>query len=117
MKDLQREILSQVAAGTLSAEEGAARLEALDTEPTVPPTSRPTPDAGAGVKQVRVVNRFGNTEVIGDPGVSYAVAEGPHKAREEGDTMVIEQSPLDDEASFVFSRPQGRVIIPRVNIG
>ncbi len=117
MKDLQREILSQVAAGTLSAEEGAARLEALDTEPTVPPTSRPISDGGAAVKQVRVVNRFGNTEVIGDPGVSYAVAEGPHKAREDGDTMVIEQSVLGDEPSFEFSRPQGRIRIPRVDIG
>ena len=119
MKDLQREILSQVAAGKLSAEEGAARLEALETEPTVPATPRPSPasDAGAGVKQVRVVARLGNTEIIGDPSVSYAVAEGPHKARQEGDTMIIEQSPLDDEASFVFSRPEGRVRIPRVNIG
>src|SRR6202521_5646448 len=107
MKDIQREILSQVAAGTLSAEEGAARLEALETEPSVPSTSRPssTSDAGTGVKQVRVVARLGNTEIIGDPSVSYAVAEGPHKARQEGDMMIIEQSPLDGEASFVFSRP------------
>src|ERR1700694_4144894 len=119
MKDLQREILSQVAAGSLSAEEGAARLEALETEITVPPTSRPSPsfDAGAGVKQVRVVARLGNTEIIGDPSVSYADAEGPHKARQEGDTMIIEQSPLDDEASFEFTRPQGRIRIPRVDIG
>src|SRR4249920_2530385 len=108
MKDLQREILSQVAAGTLSAEEGAARLEALETEPAVPAPPRPSPavDGGAGVKQVRVFSRLGNTEIIGDPSVSYAVAEGPHKARQEGDTMVIEQSPLDGEATFEFSRPQ-----------
>jgi len=119
MQDLQREILSQVAAGTLSAEEGAARLEALETEPTVPSTSRPAPtsDSGAGVKQVRVVARLGNTEIIGDASVSYAVAEGPHKARQEGDTMIIEQSPLDDEATFEFSRPHGRVRIPGVDIG
>ena len=119
MKDLQRQILSQVAAGTLTAEEGAARLEALETEPKVPSTPRPAPrvDAGAAVRQVRVFARLGNTEIIGDPSVSYAVAEGPHKARQEGDTMIIEQSPLGDEASFVFSRPQGRVRIPHVNIG
>ncbi|HUZ86473.1 MAG TPA: DUF4097 family beta strand repeat-containing protein [Candidatus Baltobacterales bacterium] len=119
MKDLQREILKQVASGTLSAEEGAARLEALETEPTTPSGSRPTPSspAGTGVKQVRVVNRFGNTEIIGDPSVSFAVAEGPHKARQEGDTMIIEQSPLSDEASFEFSRPQALIRIPRVDIG
>jgi len=119
MKDLQREILTQVAAGTLTAEEGAARLEALETEPAASSTSRQTltSEAGAGVKQVRVLARLGNTEIIGDPSVSHAVAEGPHKARQEGDTMIIEQSPLDDGASFVFSRPQGRVRIPSVDIG
>jgi hypothetical protein len=119
MNDPRREILSQVAARTITAEEGAARLEALESDPALPSMSRlpPTSDAAAGVKQVRVVARLGNTEIIGDPSVSYAVAEGPHKARQEGDTMIIEQSPLDDEASFVFSRPQGRVRIPRVNIG
>ncbi len=119
MKDLQREIVSQVAAGTISAEEGATRLEALESEPAPPPASRPAPSpaAGAGIKQVRVNARLGNTEIIGDPSVSYAVADGPHKARQEGDTMVIEQSPFDDEASFEFSRPQGRIRIPRVDIG
>jgi Putative adhesin len=117
MKDLQREILSQVAEGTLSAEEGAARLQALETEPTIPSAARPAPDSRAGVKQVRVVARLGNTEIIGDPSVSYAVAEGPHKARQEGDTMIIEQSPLDGEATFEFSRPVGRIRIPRVDLG
>src|SRR5580698_3932004 len=102
MKDLQREILTQVAAGKLSAEEGAARLDALETEPAVPfPAQQsPTSDAQSGIKQVRVFARLGNTEIVGDPSVSYAVAEGPHRARQEGETMVIEQSPLDGEASF-----------------
>jgi hypothetical protein len=119
MKDLQREILTQVAAGVMSAEEGAARLEALETEPVSSSTSQPTraSEAGAGVKRVRVFARLGNTEIIGDPTVSYAVAEGPHRARQEGDTMIIEQSSLDDGATFEFSRQQARVRIPRVNIG
>jgi hypothetical protein len=119
MRDLQREILSQVASGTISAEEGAARLEALDAEPAPAGTVQvaSSTSAGAGIKQVRVSAQLGNTEIIGDPGVSYAVAEGPHKARQEGDTMVISQSPLDDEASFQFSRPEGRVRIPRVDLG
>jgi DUF4097 and DUF4098 domain-containing protein YvlB len=64
-----------------------------------------------------VFSRLGNTEIIGDPNVSHAVAEGPHRARQDGDTMFIEQSPLDDEASFEFSRPHGRVRIPGVEIG
>jgi hypothetical protein len=119
VNELRREILTQVAAGTITAEEGAARLEALESDPTVPTLSRrsPSSDAEAGIKQVRVVARLGNTEIIGDPNVSYAVAEGPHKARQEGDTMIIEQSTLGDEFSFEFSRPQGGVRIPRVDIG
>lgn len=120
MKDLQREILSQVAAGTISAEEGAARLEALKNGPAVETQSTPPAPktaAGAPVQKVRIVTRFGNTEVIGDPTVSYAVAQGPHRARQEGDTMVIEQSPLDDDASFEFSRPEGRLKFRGFDLG
>src|SRR5579864_6224076 len=111
MKDLQREILSQVASGTISAEEGAARLEALepDAAPSGTVQAASSVKAGDAIKQVRVSAQLGNTEIIGDPAVTYAVAEGPHKARQEGDTMVISQSPLDGEASFEFSRPEGRV--------
>jgi hypothetical protein len=119
MNDPRREILSQVAAGTITAEEGAARLEALEAEPALssPPRPSPSPVVDSGIKRVRVFARLGNTEIIGDPSVSYAVAEGPHKARQEGDTMVIEQSPLDDEPTFEFSRSPGRVRIPRVDLG
>jgi hypothetical protein len=102
MKDLQREILRQVAAGTITAEEGAARLEALDSNP--PPASAP---ASPAARQVKIVSRFGNTEVIGDPTVSYAVAEGPHRVRQDGDTMLIEQSIFTDD-SFEFTRRTGR---------
>src|SRR4029077_2683386 len=77
----------------------------------------PSAVPGPAVKQVRVAARLGNTEIIGDPTVSYAVAEGSHRARQEGDTMIIEQSPLSDEATFEFSRPPGRIRIPRVDIG
>jgi hypothetical protein len=109
MKDLQREILSQVAAGTITAEEGAARLEALEsTPPPAPRPSAPSPE----LRQVRVVSRFGNAHVIGDASVAFAVADGPHNARQEGDTMVIEQSPLTDDTSFEFNRPYARVSIP-----
>ena len=120
MKDLQREILNQVAAGTITAEEGAARLDALESSPSSTPASAQVaapPVAGGGVRKVRLVSRFGSTEVIGDPNVAVAVAEGPHKARQDGDTMVIEQSPITDETSFEFSRPQGRVIINGFDFG
>ncbi len=102
-----------MAAGTITAEEGAARLEALESDPTQVGSSAPPPatQAGPATKRVKLQTRLGNAEIIGDPNVAYAVAEGPHKARQDGDTMVIEQSLFDDEASFEFSRPQGRVRI------
>jgi hypothetical protein len=111
MRDLQREILNQVASGTITAEEGAARLEALDSAPDPTPAPANTGTA-VGLKQVRVISRFGNAAVIGDPSVAYAVADGPHKARQDGDTMVIEQSPISDDTTFEFNRPYARVSIP-----
>jgi hypothetical protein len=109
MQDLQREILSQVAAGTITAEEGAARLEALETPTSAEPSPAPPT---AGVRQVTVNSRFGNTEIVGDPTVASVVADGPHRARQDGDTMVIDQSLLSGETSFEFSRPYARISIP-----
>ena len=113
MKDLQREILNQVADGTISAEEGAARLEALQTQnpPQEAPTM-PAPVPPTGIRQVTVNSRFGNTEIVGDPTVASAVADGPHRARQEGDTLVIDQSVLTGETSFEFNRPYARIAIP-----
>jgi hypothetical protein len=110
LKDLQREILNQVAAGVITAEEGAARLEALDSEDT-------PLEAGGDVRQVRVISRFGTTDVIGDASVAVAVADGPHQARQEGDTMVIEQSLATDSASFEFTRPTGRSVLNGFDLG
>ena len=95
MKDLQREILGQVAAGRITAEEGAARLEALESGPH----SATAPTAPAGPRQVKLV--------IGDPTVSLAVADGPHRIRQDGDTMLIEQS-IFSEGSFELTRRMGR---------
>ena len=105
MNDLRREILSQVASGSITAEEGAARLAGLESEPAPASPAR-------AVKLIRIVARFGNTEVIGDPSVTYAVAEGPHGVRQDGETMVIDQSPMSEETIFTFSRPRIRMSIP-----
>ncbi len=109
MSDLRREILNQVAAGTISAEEGAARLEALESQADAP--SSPAP-ATAATKLIEVITRFGNTDVIGDPSVAVAVADGPHQARQDGDRLVIEQTPLTGETTFEFNRPYARIAIP-----
>ncbi|MGH7763401.1 MAG: hypothetical protein ACREOM_03160 [Candidatus Dormibacteraceae bacterium] len=114
MKDLRREILTQVAAGTLSAQEGAARLETLEASPPPPmgtaTTPPPTPSAGgSGTRLVKVVSQFGSADIVGDHSVAFAVADGPHRARQDGDTMVIEHAPLDDEDNFSFGRGDRRV--------
>lgn len=110
MTDPRREILNQVASGRITAEEGAARIEALETATTPPPSSSASssPPPATGIKEVRLIARLGNTEVIGDPSVATAVADGPHRARQDGDVLVIDQSPLrDDRGSFEFSVPAG----------
>jgi hypothetical protein len=112
VRDLQREILNQVAAGTITAEEGAARLEALESESSSREApAAPGPRAASGVRQVTVNSRFGNAEIVGDPSVATAVAEGPHRAHQDGDTLVIDQSPLSGDTSFEFIRPFGRIAI------
>jgi hypothetical protein len=113
MNDPRREILNQVASGTITAEEGAARLEALESAPSEKPTPAPPPAANTGIRQVVVNTRFGNTEIVGDPTVATAVADGPHRARQDGDSMVIDQSLLSGEMTFEFNR--SRVSIPGFN--
>jgi hypothetical protein len=123
MKDMQREILNQVASGKISAEEGAARLESLDAveipRPDLPVASAPAAVAttGAATRKVRVASVFGTAEIVGDPTVAYAVAEGPHSVRQDGDTMVIEQGPLGENDHFSFSRSDRRSVIDSVDFG
>jgi Putative adhesin len=116
MKDIRREILSQVAAGTLSAEEGAARLDSLEAagpavEPNPIPSTPSAPPPGTAARQVRVVSQFGSAEIVGDSSVAFAIADGPHRARQEGDTMVIEHEPFDDADSFSFGHGERRIAI------
>jgi Putative adhesin len=112
MKDLQREILNEVAAGQITAAEGAARLESLGS-PAAPVAVMPAPQPPAPlppVRQVRVVSQFGSAEIVGDPSVAFAVADGPHRARQEGDTMVIEHAALDNDSSFSFGDGGRRIV-------
>ncbi|HET9780464.1 MAG TPA: hypothetical protein VFR33_01690 [Candidatus Dormibacteraeota bacterium] len=112
MTDAKREILNQVASGAITAEEGAARIEALESEsrPAPLPPATPPPPPAPGIRQVTVNSRFGNTEIIGDPSVASAVADGPHRARQEGDTMVFDQRLLSGDTTFSFSRT--RISVP-----
>jgi hypothetical protein len=115
VKDLRREILSQVAKGALSPEEGAARLDSIESEaPAAPAAAQVQPAAllaGPTGRLVKLISQFGSVEIVGDPSVSFAVAEGPHRARQEGDTMVIEHQPFDDDESFSFGHGGSRRIV------
>ncbi len=99
--DARKQILADVAAGRLSPEEAAVRLEQVE-HPS--PASEP----GQPPRRVRIVSTVGVTEIIGDRGVREAVAEGPHAVRPEGDALVIESEAADEEASWVFSRRERR---------
>ena len=101
MNDLRREILNQVATGTISAAEGAARLEDLVEPAASTPPPAPAPQATPG-RAVKVISRFGSAEIVGDPSVAFAVAEGAHRARQDGDTLVIEHSLFGEHDSFTF---------------
>src|ERR1700682_730280 len=94
----RREILSRVAAGTISPEDAASQLDAVshdekETEPTV--------------RRVRVIKQLGPAEIIGDPSIREAVAEGQHRARIEGDTMIIEGQTIEDWGGFIFGTARG----------
>jgi len=110
MNDLRREILTQVAAGTITAEEGATRLESLET-PAPPAPAPASPAPGLKGRFVKVISQFGSAEIVGDPSVAFAIADGPHRARQEGDTMVIEHQPFDEDDTFAFGKGESR---PRI---
>jgi hypothetical protein len=115
MNESRREILSQVAAGTLTAAEGAARLDSLEAAPPAPEPATsvkaPAYPAPTASRQVKVVSQFGSAEIVGDASVAYAVADGPHQARQDGDTMIIEHVPFEDNNSFSFGRGESRRVV------
>jgi hypothetical protein len=99
MNDTKRQILARVAAGELTPAEAAAELEELAT-PLL--EAAPAPAAGTPtVARIRVEAGMGSVTVLGDESVLEAVADGPHVAHREGDTLVI-QTGDDNTTGFVF---------------
>lgn len=88
----RREILSRVAAGAITPEEAASQLDAINKDQE---------DTETGIRRVRVIKRLGSAEVIGDPNVRDAVAEGQHRARIEGDVMIIEGEVVNEPGTFI----------------
>ena len=112
MEDERRTILSRVAIGDITPEEGAGLLEEINhAAPTAATGTEPA------VRRIRIARSFGQVEVTGDPTVREAVAEGPHVARREGDTLCIESDDAGDEAGgFTFAQQRVRIRIGGVNI-
>jgi hypothetical protein len=125
MDDERRAVLERVARGELSPTEAAALLDRMepatagatsapagdprdwsadwtqDPEWARPEAPAPSPEGRAA--RIRVVRTIGTAEIIGDPTVSEAMAEGPHVARREADTLVIEgQDDWVDASGFAF---------------
>jgi hypothetical protein len=98
-EDERREILTAVAEGRMTPEEAAARLR---SEGRARGDERPDDDRhdDQPIRRVRVQGTFRHARIIGDTGVREAVADGPHVARREGDTLVIESE--QDFPGFTF---------------
>ncbi len=95
--DELRAILDRVAKGELSPDEAAQEMEKLRAGRAVT-VSEPE------LRRVRLTGIFQPTRVFGDAAVREAVATGPHRARREGDTLVIEGVSLDP-SGFSFHWP------------
>lgn len=89
----RREILSRVASGTLSPEEAASQLDAVNAGER---------QAESSIRTVKVVRQLGSAEITGDSSVRDAVAEGPHHARVDGDVMEFEGGTSDEPGGFMF---------------
>jgi hypothetical protein len=95
-----QDILRRVAAGELSPEDGAARIEALQQSRAAV--------AEAPIRKVRVVGALYPLRITGDAEVREAVVSGPHQGHREGDTLVVRSSALADEDSGFSFRWPGR---------
>src|SRR5438270_3181413 len=93
----RRQILSRVAAGTITPEDAASQLDA---------SAEDQKNSEPSIRRVQVIKRLGAAEIIGDSSIRDAVAEGLHRARIEGDTMIIEGQMREEWGSFVFGTPR-----------
>ena len=112
--EARRKILEAVAAGQMDSGDAADALAALDAPAAASDATPPVDgdaervverriitttsnDSGRKVRVIRVDANFRPVEIIGDAGVKEAVAEGSHRVRWEGDTLVIDGATGFDE--------------------
>lgn len=119
MDETRRRILDEVATGTLRPDEAAERLRRL-REPRGPGGLHEPFDDGSeprtasrdpGIDRLRVRCTLAEVRIIGDPTVAGAVADGPHEARNEGRTLVIQDRA--EGRGFTFGARRGFVGIGR----
>jgi hypothetical protein len=97
--DQVRDVLAAVAEGRLTPEEAAARLDAIGR----PPGAGNAPlDAGRTARSIRIRTAGHTLQVVGDPSVTEAIAEGSYVASHDGDTLVIASEGADEEDGFRF---------------
>jgi len=100
-----QEILRQVAAGSITPEEAAARIAGLQHGPIAVAEE----DV---VRRLRVTGLIHPTRIVGDPEVKDAAVRGPHQATREGDTMVVRGMPMGEEGGWFSFRWPERLPFP-----
>jgi hypothetical protein len=104
--DEKRRILEMVATKEITPAEGVELLGALgDEKPDKPPST--VTEESEGIMRIKVIGTFKSLQIEGDPSITGAIAEGPHKARVEGGTMIIEDEATegDEDPGFVLFGP------------
>jgi hypothetical protein len=128
MEDQRRAVLERVARGELSPADAASLLDGMESRPGAGsaepreendwasdwsrdpgwsrPEAPPAPGPEGRAARIRIVRAIGTADIIGDPSVSEAMVEGPHRANREGDTLVIVgQDDGLDMPGFFFGGP------------
>jgi hypothetical protein len=109
MPETTHHILADVAAGILSPEAAAERLRKLRTGAPDGASAEALRDPG--IRTLRVRCSLAAVRILGDPTVAGAVADGPHEARTEGSTLVIQDRA--EGRGFSFGAGRGFVGIGR----
>jgi len=109
------DLLTRVAAGQIDPAEAARLLDEDASAPTLDQVERPLVATSPAVTSITILAGGVKLVVVADPTVATAVAEGPHAARHDGSTLVIE-APRGDGYQ-VQGRPKYLGWVPAVWTG
>lgn len=102
MSDQTRQILEDVASGTITPDEAAALIAQIKEE------GGPTEVAGRDepVRRIQIKAGAVRLTIVGDPTVAEAVAEGPHTMRRDGDSLLIDTNTSMGDGDFSVEAPR-----------